>query len=68
MDCLLHAGIDRRRSTQVPSAFLAHGGGQVACSALAVHCLPFGGQAKTLFGPFVGFDFRAHDDQYSDWG
>ena len=43
----------RRRTTQIALALLVHAGRQVAGSRLAMFCLAFGSQSKSLLGPFV---------------
>jgi hypothetical protein len=51
----LHARVNRSGSTQVTTTFLRQTGRQVAGASVTVHCLTRSGQAKSLFGPLVGF-------------
>jgi len=51
-------------AAKVAAAFFAEADVQVAGPCAAVHDLAVGGDAKTLFGPFVGFKLRHNDEPF----
>ena len=57
---LFHAGIDRRRATQISLPFVGHARLQVAGAGRAMFGLALSGQAKSLLRAFVSFLFGHH--------
>jgi len=60
LDRWFHGLVQSGRATQIAATLLAQSLGQVACTALAMHCFPCRGQAEPFFCSLVSFYLCAH--------